>query len=300
MPSYKRQHYLPAVYLKQFSPDGHRATRKSMVWRLDEQCHKQVPVKSQCAKDYFYSSCDAKTNEEMFQKMERVYDRIAQKIWNCEKPGEGDYFGLILMMVDIHCRNPFYVNQTGEENIEAYHRRIHCLRNEVLMGTSSEIVTDAELLKRLRERWKVRLLEPARGNELVSCDNPSIWFTIDDSSDLHLMVMPVTPYFCAVAFDTRYCYVEGDRLVREDEELLNQFQVLMADACMFTRSVVSIEEQASVRRKWKERERPLGMVDKKQWSVNLYGVGGPNSFRFLKLLSHHSSEGRDKAGLKKA
>jgi len=279
--AYRRQHYLPAVYLKQFSADGPAATRNSMIWRLDEQRHMRVTVRSQCAENNFYSSSDAKATEEMFQKFEGIYGRIAQKIWAREEPAKRDYFGLILMMFDLHCRNRCYANETGEENIHAYRVRIHCLRNQLLMGKSSENVTDAELLTHLRATWKVRLLEPTSGNELATCDNPSIWFTLDDTSDLHLIVMPITPYCCAAAFDTRYCHVTGGRLVSEDEVLLNRYQVLVCGECLFTSSELSMEEQASVRRTWKEREKPSGTVDRKQWTVNLQRLSDCNSFRFL-------------------
>ncbi len=97
MASYKFQHYLPTVYLKQFSTDGLAATRKSMIWRLDEQRHKRVSVPSQCAEDYFYSASDAKMTEEMFGKSEEVYGRTVQQIWAREEKQAGtDYFGLIL------------------------------------------------------------------------------------------------------------------------------------------------------------------------------------------------------------
>ena len=286
--AYKRQHYLPAVYLKQFSIDGDGATPNSMIWRLDEQCHKRVPVKSQCAENYFYSASNAQTTEKMFQKLEWVYARIARKIWIHEEPAENDYFGLILMMLDLHCRNRCYANETGEANIHAYHVRIHCLRNELLVGKGSQNVSDTELLSHLRATWQVRLLEPASGNELATCDNPSTWFTLDETSGLHLIVMPVTPRCCAAAFDTRYCHVTGGRLVSEDEALLNRCQVLVCGECLFTSRELSIEEQASVRRTWKEREKPSGEVDRKQWTVNLQRLHDSNSFRFVTRVSSPS------------
>lgn len=36
MSQYKRQHWLPVVYLKQFSADGPQSSRTSLIWRLDQ------------------------------------------------------------------------------------------------------------------------------------------------------------------------------------------------------------------------------------------------------------------------
>ncbi|MFO1501393.1 MAG: DUF4238 domain-containing protein [Verrucomicrobiota bacterium] len=283
MPPFKRQHYLPSVYLKQFSPDGAKAGRKSTVWRLDEKRHTKVTVESQCAESYFYSSGEAQATEEMFGEMEKAYGRIAQKVWTHQNPAVRDYFGLILMMFDLHCRNRSYENQSGEENIYAYRARIQGLRNELLLG-AKENVSDTELLGHLKANWRVRLLETA-ADELATSDNPSIWFTLNGTSGLHLIVLPITPHHCAVAFDVRHCDVTGNSLAEADQCLLNQYQVMVCGECLFTSSELSAEQQASVRRTWKKRERPSGMVDMEQWVLNLQRLRAEKQFGFVKRFA---------------
>jgi hypothetical protein len=279
MPAYRRQHYLPAVYLKQFSADGPNATRTSSIWRLDQQRSVCVSVESQCAKDYFYSLCDPEGTEEMFRGMEAAYGRIAQKIWSGEDSTERDFFGLILMMFDLHCRNVCYANRTQEENVHAYRVRIHCLR-QILMGDTCGTVSDQQFGEHLRTVWRVRLLKATRGDELATCDNPVLWFTFDETADLHLMVMPVTPFYCAVAFDRRFSRAVGSNLSTTDESHLNNLQVLNCCECLFTLNELTAGEQQSVRDKWKGREKPFGYVDEKQWSASLK-LADRDCFSFL-------------------
>jgi hypothetical protein len=152
------------------------------------------------------------------------------------------------------------------------------------MGKGSGNVSDAELHNHLRETWRVRLFEPAAGNELATCDNPSIWRSLDDTLDLHLIVMPVTPHCCAVAFDSRYCQVRGGRLASEDESLLNDFQISVCNQSLFTSRELSIEEQEAVRRKWKQREKLSGDVDREKWTVNIQRLHDDHSFKFLRRV----------------
>lgn len=281
MPDYKRQHYLPSVYLKQFSIDAHRASRVSLIWRLDPKKHLCVPVNSQCAKDYFYTKKEAESTESMFEQMENLYDQIAKKVWARTNLTHQEDFGLILMMLDLHCRNSRYTNRTGEENIKAYRIRIHCLRNHLLLYKGSQNATDEELFAHLHSSWRVRLLQPADENQLITSDNPSIWFTLDQSSGLHVVLMPVTPYSCAVAFDRHYCSVIGTSLTGNDQEILNQHQVLVCKDALFSAMALSVAEQVAVRQTWNSRAKQVFEVDGNKWDVSLRKLQSPTAFDFL-------------------
>ena len=280
-PKCKKQHYLPAVYLKQFSADGAKAKRSSLIWRFDQQRSVRVPVESQCAGDYFYSRRDSQGAEETFHGMEGAYGSIAQKIWSWRDSTQRDFFGLILMMLDLHCRNVCYANRTREENVHAYQVRIHCLRNEILMGENHGPVSDLELLKHMRAVWRVKLLGTTKGNELVTSDNPAHLFTLNDVGSLHFVVMPVTPFYCAVAFDSRFCRATGSNLTSADESALNLLQALNCWECLFTLSALSNGQQEFAREKWKGGEKSLGYVDEREWSMTLKRQTDRDCFSFL-------------------
>ena len=73
MPGYKKQHWLPAAYLRNFSVDGAKSTRKSMIWRIDERIRKKVPVESQGFDDYHYSQEAPEEVEREFRVGEDFY-----------------------------------------------------------------------------------------------------------------------------------------------------------------------------------------------------------------------------------
>lgn len=241
-----------------------------------------VPVETQCARRFFYSANDAGATETVFQQMEGAYGRIARKIWERRNPSERDYFGLILMMLDLHCRNPAFANLTGDENVTAYNAMIHCLRNHTLTNTPAGNVSDAQLLDHLRSVWKVCLLETTEDGELATSDNPSMWFTLDDDSGLHLVLLPVSPRFCAAAFDARYCHVTSGTLQKADQELLNQYQVFVSRECLFTSSQLSAEQQEAVHHRWRTRVNSPGEVHRERWVVNLLPLGQSTTFGFLR------------------
>jgi hypothetical protein len=274
MQPYTRQHYLPAVYLQQFSVDGASGTRKSHIWRLDRERNKPVPVESQCGPKYFYSKLDSQRAEATFHEIEGAYGQIAQKIWLREQPSQKDYFGLILMMLDLHCRNIAYENLTAKENLHAYEVRMHCMRD--LMGDTNAPLSNEQFL----ERWQVRLFENEDPSGLVTSDNPVLFFTLDETSQLHLTIMPVTPSSCAVAFDGRFIGATGNHLSVHDGSVLNHFQVNHSHQCLFSPQEFSLEQQAFVRQHWKERKR-LGYVDEKAWTPNVIRFPEGNPFSFL-------------------
>ena len=93
MPAYKKQHYLPAAYLKYFSKDQALCNRNSWIWRYDGKVTRRVPVESQCFRDYFYSKENAAKWEHEFQRREESYCRFVDELRAGKEPsriGHGD------------------------------------------------------------------------------------------------------------------------------------------------------------------------------------------------------------------
>ena len=178
MPAHKKQHYLPAVYLMRFSVDKVKPTRRSKIWRCDGARSHLVPVESQCFEDYHYSKANPSQTEQMFQQLEDIYAECIRKIQNRALPTTRDYFGLILMMFDLHIRTKAYGNFTGQEGIVAYRVRLTGLRRELILGKKEGNPSDAEVFAHLKQNWRVRILSSSPDTEFVTSDNPSAWFTL--------------------------------------------------------------------------------------------------------------------------
>jgi hypothetical protein len=177
-------------------------------------------------------------------------------------------------MLQLHCRNVMYENLTTKENVDAYRIRFQCLRD--LMGDENAPLSDNQF----RDRWRVRLFETDDPNGLVTSDNPALFFTLDEVR-LHLVVMPVMPSRCAIAYDSRFFKATGNHLSAEDGSLLNLYQVRHCFECLFTSSELGMEQQAFVRQQWKNRMKPLGCVDEQAWTPNLLLFPEGDKFGFL-------------------
>jgi hypothetical protein len=108
VPDYKRQHYLPAAYLKYFSVDQTQCNRDALVWRFDGEGQRLVPVKSQCHDDYFYSKEKAEEIEQTFGILESEYCECVDKIRAGEQLSEKQCGRLMLFMIDLFLRNDIH------------------------------------------------------------------------------------------------------------------------------------------------------------------------------------------------
>src|SRR6266508_4500792 len=114
---YVRQHFLPTIYLREFSADQSRISRTSNVWRCDCIRNVLVSVETQCYGKYFYSAERPAEAERTFHGMEGLYAQCIEAIKRGCKPSTEEFFGVILMVFDIFLRNAAYENETGEDNL---------------------------------------------------------------------------------------------------------------------------------------------------------------------------------------
>lgn len=160
MPEYKKQHYLPACYLKYFSIDQGNCSRDSWIWRFDGKVPHQVPVVSQCSGDYHYSRERAAETEAMFGRMEAEYCRCVDRIKADRRLTEKEYGNLLLFMFDLNLRNNVHKNSTGKEGIAAYHIRSHTFLHQVLLCRKSGDSLKSDIIEHLRCFWTLRILTP--------------------------------------------------------------------------------------------------------------------------------------------
>src|SRR5882762_8056820 len=115
MPPYKRQHYLPAAYLKFFSADAAVSGRKSPIWRIDQKSQRLVPAESQCEADYHYSRDKAAETERMLQNIEGRYTQCIESLVARRHITQEQYGDLVLSMFDFYIRNGIHQNATEQE-----------------------------------------------------------------------------------------------------------------------------------------------------------------------------------------
>src|SRR5690348_8794280 len=104
MSAYKDQHWLPTSYLKYFSVDQQKCDSKSFVRRFDGKALRYVPVRSQCSADYHYSKKEATEIEQIFQKREKLYCQIVDRIHVGQEISGGEMGDLFICMIDLYLR----------------------------------------------------------------------------------------------------------------------------------------------------------------------------------------------------
>jgi hypothetical protein len=153
MAEFKKQHYLPASYLKYFTDDATKRNRNSSVWRLDATTQRRVPVASQCHSDYFYSKTKAKEAESTFHPREEVYCKIVDEV-SAGKELEVKRMGdLFLCMFDLHLRNAIHENRTKEEGFEAYGHRLNMFLFQMLISGDGKACSIEQIKQHITNNW---------------------------------------------------------------------------------------------------------------------------------------------------
>ncbi|OAM90390.1 DUF4238 domain-containing protein [Termitidicoccus mucosus] len=282
MPAYKRQHFLPCVYLKNFSPDGAKATRDSKVWRIDEKRTAFVPVKSQCAGDYLFSKIAAKKSENEFQAIEDGYAAAVAKIWSGGDPTVFEYFALIVAVLDLYARNISHENHTGHDGAHAYQLRTTSLLDRLIAGNQSrETLPQDEIYARLKRFWDVRLFLTPPGREIVTSDHPVLCFNWGEGDAMDFLLMPVTPGACAAVFDKRTTHTSGHRLTESDGTNLFRFSATHAHSCLYTASEPDQGAIDAARRLLQQRVKPRTITDAEKWSLDLIVPPRRDVFSFI-------------------
>jgi hypothetical protein len=273
-PEYVWQHYLPAVYLKNFSVDGKTADRKSRVYRYDGKKSVAVPVETQCAEDYFYCSEARKEVEGMFQQMEGIYGNLLKKIWDWKSAsGSAEYFSFILALADFHIRNIAYVNETGVRRIEAYKAMLALWRDFIC---SVENASDEKWANVLQEDWRVVIVAPPTGGDFITSDNPCIWS--GPKGKHSLMFLPLTPEQMAVAYNRKVHRITKGVISKNDLDQLNAAQANHSIKAVYSHLPHSPKGEARVKQIFDIRKPKPGKIGVQGWVPNLYGFPQRLSF----------------------
>jgi hypothetical protein len=288
MPQYKRQHYLPSAYLKYFSVDQANCTRESFIWRFDGQNQRLVPVVSQCSEDYLYSRGKAAQTEKMFQRGENIYCQCVDKL-RSRKPLSGKNYGdLVLMMFDFHLRNAVHKNLTGKEGIDAYNLRNRIFMGKILLGRDDGQITIADIKNHLERNWSIQIVSAMPSSMFITSDHPSVWTLVNTPAveprpDLHLVTLPLTPKYTAVAFDKRVLQVVSNQATSDDEGTLNVGRIENAEHCVYASNPLSDAQMNVVRIHFARKTNSHSEVRETAWKFSLQHLPAKYHFSFIRL-----------------
>jgi len=288
MPQYKRQHYLPSAYLKYFSVDQTNCTRESFIWRFDGQNQRLVPVVSQCSEDYLYSKGKAAQTEKMFQRGEDAYCQCVDKL-KSGKPLTGKNYGdLIVMMFDFHLRNAAHKNLTGEEGVDAYNLRSRIFIGKILLGREDGQITIADIVNHIELNWSIQIISAMPNSMFITSDHPSIWTLlntppVNPRPDLHLVSLPLTPKYTAVAFNRRVLQVVSSQVTSDDEKTLNIGQIENAERCIYTSNPLVDEQMAIIKNHFDRKTSSPSEVRETAWKFPLQHLPAKYHFSFIRL-----------------
>lgn len=96
MPDYKRQHYVPQFYLRNFSEDGDHV----FSYHLGSKKAVRMPIKNICQSSYFY--CDNGDFEKILCSLEQLQAKVIRQILsqqNFDDIDKEDFFHLLLFLL---------------------------------------------------------------------------------------------------------------------------------------------------------------------------------------------------------
>jgi hypothetical protein len=285
MPHYKRQHYLPAAYLRYFSCDQTNCTRDALIWRLDGKTQRQVPVKSQCFEDYIYSRLKPAETESKFRVVEDHYCQCVNKI-KAGKPLTSLEGGNLLMaMFDFHLRNAVHKNSTGKEGIEAYELRTRIFLSGILLGRKGD-VTREDISTHIETHWALRIISNRPGHAFITSDHPSAWITINSPRPaLHMVMLPITPTQVAIAYDRRILQIISDQITAEDELTINAAQLDSAVECVYASGFTTEEQLDIVADHFKRKTPSVCESSEDGWTLKMQGLPSQHFFSFMRTTS---------------
>ncbi|MFC2148762.1 DUF4238 domain-containing protein [Bacteroidota bacterium] len=283
MTAYKKQHWLPACYMKFFSKSGKPQGRNSEIYYSDAIESKVDRVKNLSYDDFHYSEDDPEAAETSFHAMENDYPNIVEKLLRGEVLNRKEYYGLLLTMIDFHARNPSYLNLTEKENYKAFEIVSQGLMNEVFKDCDSNGNDFKKMLNFMQNNWELQPVCSPK-EELFSSDHPSLLFSINDK--LAFIFLPITPHYGLVAVDKREIEIISDEISEEDNGILNSIQAQVCIKYVYSNIELSefIGEEKPLTKTLK-KEIPSGYVTTDVWKPEYIDYPGkiPSEFSFLKI-----------------
>ncbi|MDR3564519.1 MAG: DUF4238 domain-containing protein [Negativicutes bacterium] len=287
MAQYKKQHYLPASYLRYFSEDQSNCRRDSFVWQYDGKEARRVSVRAQCYRKYFYSKKNPADVEKMFQKREEIYCPFVDKIRAGQEPEIQNFGDLFLCICDLYIRNAAHKNYTGREGIGAYNDRLVLFFSGLLLGDAEATLSIEDIKQHLQTNWRLEIIPAPVGFQYLTSDHPTVFMACNNppnpKNPLQIILLALDPTNIAVAFDRRFVCVERKTATANDVTLFNVGQVhnatkVVYSAMRFTGNALTFCETAFLQKK-----SVCSEVTPKGWKLSLTYLPPQSHFSFIQM-----------------
>jgi hypothetical protein len=129
--------------------------------------------------------------------------------------------------------------------------------------------------------WRVTVMKTH--DEIFTSDNPALCCAFDRLRDAPFILLPITPSFCAVAFDKRFLRIVGPMT---SDDLL-KIHTLLAGAslkALYSSRAFSVEEKNILNNFRADRPRFGSSVDGTHWTPHFLILKEP--FSFFRQIEH--------------
>jgi hypothetical protein len=271
MPLYKKQHYLPSAYLRNFSIDGPVSTRKSKIWRFDAKARRLVTVESEGFSSYYYSDQAPEKVEKEFEAGEDFYAECYSDFWKCDAPSTSRRaFGLLVMMLDLHIRNIAYAKAT-RNNYADYLEMSATVKHKILWGRQEAPADDNAIANEAYRNWRVGFIRCDSSHVFLTSDNPSLLAKVGHGrAFVNMVLMPVTPHTYAVGYDSRELKLNSNTVSESDEIILTHLQMKNCLQCVYAREDISDEQWDGLKEFLAKRPPRLPIEGPGLWGADIF------------------------------
>ena len=112
------------------------------------------------------------------------------------------------------------------------------------------------------------------GEMLITSDNPALWYSINESGNVHFMILPITPECCAIAYDEAAVSVHGYQLSKKDVTVLNLAQSKSMLTALYSCAAFPEGDRTAAPDFWKRHQAPKGFIDDMDWQMNVLRYPG--------------------------
>jgi|GEM_PF-7089218 len=258
MPTNKKQHYLPQVYLRQWAAGCEEAGGKKHTWRIGKESCCLASLRDQCQKPYFYSKESKSICERYFQNIEDRFAEIARKLTGNIELSKQDFFALFVFGMDLYIRNHRSATSPGNEEFEYYLKRTEIFKKQLILG-SGDVDSDEEVKNIIWRHWDFRVIRMPESHKLLTCDSPSILLGSSEVPERILGLMyPLSPSSFFVGVDSRVYALSREYSLDSDFEIMNYNTFEQASHSVYSKrdfSGCNLAKYASI----------IGQRDKSEW-----------------------------------
>jgi hypothetical protein len=266
--AYQKQHYVPFVYLREFSENPTDDRKTSYIWRVSHPFIGRVKTVKACWEPFFNSKANPEQAEGMFGHYEGKYADFAKRVSARQPPNDWPtHFAPLIQMISLHLRNPAYANRTGEERARIYpNMEVEFWTTVIPPDSDPERLLETALLT-LMDAWDVCVLETSEGS-FVTSDNPVRLYAACDDTPPTILMMPVNPSAYAVAFRKSHWMLSNPTIGRLDYLRLNTHAVRYCQQSVYCNVEPEADEKVVFLEELKKRHASPGFFGDEIWCIN--------------------------------